>query len=86
MDFDFSDVQQSWREKAQSLGAEFADAAAPGDVVMGAARAGLIDPKADLVAAALAVEGLACSSALPCPNTSSSSFSRNTGSPHREAT
>ena len=63
MDFDFSDVQRSWREKAQALGSEFADDAAPGDVIAGAARVGLIDPKADLVAAALAVEALSCSSA-----------------------
>ena len=51
MDFDFSDVQRSWREKAQALGAEFDDDTAPGDVIAGAARVGLIDPKADLVAA-----------------------------------
>lgn len=63
MDFDFTDVQRSWREKAQALGSELADDVAAGDVVMGAARVGLIDPKADLVAAALAVEALACSSA-----------------------
>jgi alkylation response protein AidB-like acyl-CoA dehydrogenase len=63
MDFDLSDVQRSWREKAQSLGRELADDAAAADVVMGAARAGLLDPQADLVAAALAVEALACESA-----------------------
>jgi len=63
MDFDLTDVQRSWRDKAQALGADLADDAAPGDVIAGAARAGLIDPKADLVAAALAVEALARSSA-----------------------
>src|SRR5581483_11942908 len=63
MDFDPTDVQRSWLEKAQALASELADDAAPGDVVSGAAQAGLIDPKADLVAAALASEALACSSA-----------------------
>jgi hypothetical protein len=63
MDFDLSDVQRSWREKAQSLGRELSVDAPAADVVMGAARAGLLDPQADLVAAALAVEALACESA-----------------------
>jgi alkylation response protein AidB-like acyl-CoA dehydrogenase len=63
VDFDLSDVQRSWREKAQSLGVGLADAAAAADVVAGAARAGLLDPQADLVAAALAVEALAVESA-----------------------
>jgi alkylation response protein AidB-like acyl-CoA dehydrogenase len=63
MDFDLSDVQRSWREKAQSLGRELSADATAADVVMGAARAGLLDPQADLVAAALAVEALACESA-----------------------
>ena len=63
MDFDLTDVQRSWREKAQSLGRELADDAAAADVVTGAARVGLLDPQADLVAAALAVEALACESA-----------------------
>ncbi len=63
MDFDLSDVQRSWREKAQSLGRELSVDAAAADVVMGAARAGLLDPQADLVAAAIAVEALACESA-----------------------
>ena len=63
MDFDLTDVQRSWREKAQALGRALPDDAAAADVVMGAARAGLLDPQADLVAAALAVEALACESA-----------------------
>jgi alkylation response protein AidB-like acyl-CoA dehydrogenase len=63
MDFDLSDVQRSWREKAQSLGRELSADATAADVVIGAARAGLLDPQADLVAAALAVEALACESA-----------------------
>jgi alkylation response protein AidB-like acyl-CoA dehydrogenase len=63
MDFDLSDVQRSWREKAQSLARELAEDAPAADVVMGAARVGLLDPQADLVAAALAVEALASESA-----------------------
>jgi len=63
MDFDPNDVQRSWRDKAQALGIELGDEPAAGDVVTGAARVGLIDPKIDLVSATLAVEALACSSA-----------------------
>jgi alkylation response protein AidB-like acyl-CoA dehydrogenase len=63
VDFEFSDVQRAWREKAQQLGGALAEDAAAGDVVTGAARVGLIDAKADVLAAALAVEVLACSSA-----------------------
>jgi alkylation response protein AidB-like acyl-CoA dehydrogenase len=63
MDFEFTDVQRAWREKAQALGRELAEDAAAADVVMGAARVGLIDPQADLVGASLAVEALACESA-----------------------
>ena len=63
VDFNLTDVQQSWREKAQSLGSDLpGDAAAP-DVVMGAARVGLLDPRADLLAAAVAIETLAYDSA-----------------------
>ena len=62
MDFDWTDVQRSWREKARALGRELADEAAAADVIMGAARVGLIDAAADLVAASLAVEALACES------------------------
>ena len=56
MNFEFNDVQRSWRDKAQALGRELGDDAAAADVVMGAARIGLIDPDADMVAAALAVD------------------------------
>ncbi len=63
MDFDLSDVQLSWREKARGLGRQLAEDAAAADVVRGAARVGLLDTRADLVAAALAVEALASVSA-----------------------
>jgi hypothetical protein len=59
MDFEWTAVQRSWREKAKTLGHELSEEAAAGDVVMGAARVGIIDPQVDLLAAALAVEALA---------------------------
>ena len=62
MDFEWTDVQRSWREKAKALGRELSEDAAAGDVVMGAARVGIIDPEVDLLAAALAVEALASES------------------------
>lgn len=64
MNFEFTEVQRSWRERAQALGRELAADAAAADVVMRAARVGLIDPDADLVAATLAAEALACESAM----------------------
>jgi alkylation response protein AidB-like acyl-CoA dehydrogenase len=63
LDLTLSEVQQSWRAKGQSLGSELSEDPAAGDVVDGAARVGLIDPKADLLSAALATEALACESA-----------------------
>ena len=48
MDFDWTEVQRSWREKAKALGRELAEDAAAADVVMGAARVGIIDPEVDL--------------------------------------
>src|SRR2546425_11891714 len=63
MDFDCSDVQRAWRDKGRSLGRELSEDAVAADVVMGAARVGLLDARADLVAAALAVEALAAESA-----------------------
>ena len=62
MDFELTDVQASWRGKGESLGRELARDASAADVVKGAARAGLLDPKADLVAVAVAVEAMACES------------------------
>ena len=59
MDFEWTEVQRSWREKAKAFGRELAEDAAAADVVMGAARVGIIDRDADLLAVALAVEALA---------------------------
>ena len=59
MDFDLSDVQSAWREKGAALGRELAGDAAAGSVVMGAAREGLLDPAAELMSIAVAVEAMA---------------------------
>src|SRR5688572_32443216 len=59
MEFNFSEVQLSFKTRGESLGKELPEDAAAADVVMGAARVGLIDPRADLLAVALAVEGVA---------------------------
>jgi alkylation response protein AidB-like acyl-CoA dehydrogenase len=59
MEFNFSDVQLSFKARGESLGKELPEDAAAADVVMGAARVGLIDPRGDLLATVLAVEGLA---------------------------
>src|SRR6476659_9358816 len=63
MDFNLTAVQLSWKSRAASLGRDLPPAATAADVIAGAARAGLIDPAIDLLAAALAVEALACESA-----------------------
>jgi acyl-CoA dehydrogenase len=63
MDFNLSDVQQSWKSKATALGHDLPVAAPASDVIMGAGRVGLIDPRIDLLAAVVAVEALACESA-----------------------
>jgi alkylation response protein AidB-like acyl-CoA dehydrogenase len=63
MEFNLTDVQQSWRAKAASLGRDLPAAAPAGDVIMGAARVGLIDPQIDLLAAVVAVEAMAEESA-----------------------
>ena len=63
MDFNLTDIQRSWRAKAHSLSADLPGDAAAADVIMGAARVGLVDPRADLLAASVAVEALAYDSA-----------------------
>jgi alkylation response protein AidB-like acyl-CoA dehydrogenase len=63
MDFDLSDLQLSWQQKAQLLGRDLAADVSAGGVVMGAARVGLLDPRIDLLSAAVAVEALAEESA-----------------------
>jgi alkylation response protein AidB-like acyl-CoA dehydrogenase len=59
VNFDLSDVQAEWREKAAALGRQIGrDATAPA-IVNGAARTGLLDPAGDLSAVMVAVETLA---------------------------
>jgi alkylation response protein AidB-like acyl-CoA dehydrogenase len=59
MDFDLTEVQAAWKAKGSALGKDLPIDAAAGDVVMGAARVGLLDPNVDLLALAVAVEALA---------------------------
>ncbi|MBI4265847.1 MAG: hypothetical protein HY657_15840 [Acidobacteria bacterium] len=62
MNFDLTDVQASWQAKGASLGRELARDSAAAAVVMGAARVGLLDPRADLLAVAVAVDAMASQS------------------------
>jgi alkylation response protein AidB-like acyl-CoA dehydrogenase len=59
VNFDLTDVQAAWKGKGAALGKDLPVDAAAGDVVMGAARLGLLDPNVDLLALAVAVEALA---------------------------
>ena len=59
MDFDLSEVQAAWQLKGAALGREVAGDPVAASVVMGAAREGLLDPRADLLAVAAAAEAMA---------------------------
>jgi alkylation response protein AidB-like acyl-CoA dehydrogenase len=59
MRFDLSDVQSSWRSKGEALGRELGVDATAADAVMGAARVGLLERRADLMSIAAAVEAVA---------------------------
>ena len=59
MNFDLSAVQASWRAKGESLGREVAEGPVAASVVQRAAREGLLDPRADLLAVAVAAEAMA---------------------------
>ena len=63
MEFNLTEVQRSWREKGHALGRDLPAETAAADVITGAARVGLLDPRIDLLAAAVAVEALAYDSA-----------------------
>ena len=65
MNFALSDVQRAWREKATDLGRELPAQTAAADVVAAAARTGLLDPAADLLAVLVACDALASESAAP---------------------
>lgn len=62
MNFDLTDVQAAWKEKGTALGRDLAGDPAAAAVAMGAARVGLLDPNADLLAAAVATEAMAYAS------------------------
>ena len=59
MHFDLTEVQAAWRDKGAALGRDIAGDAAAATVIQGAARAGLLDPSAEFLSVALAVEALA---------------------------
>jgi alkylation response protein AidB-like acyl-CoA dehydrogenase len=62
VNFDLTEVQRSWRDRGTTLGRDIAPDAAAATVVAGAARTGLLDPAADLLAVAVATEALASES------------------------
>jgi alkylation response protein AidB-like acyl-CoA dehydrogenase len=59
MRFDLTDVQASFKAKGETLGRDLGLDATAADAVMGAARAGLLERRADLVSIAAAVEAVA---------------------------
>jgi len=59
MDFNVSDMQLAWQARAHELGKALASDASADDVIRAAAAAGLVQTNPDLLAAAVAVEGLA---------------------------
>ena len=59
MDFDLTTVQSAWREKGAALGRDVARDADATGVIQGAGRVGLLDPAADLLAMAVAVDSMA---------------------------
>jgi alkylation response protein AidB-like acyl-CoA dehydrogenase len=63
VEFNLSDVQQSWRERGRALGRDLAAGAAASDVIAAAARAGLLASDADLLAVAVCVDAIATESA-----------------------
>jgi alkylation response protein AidB-like acyl-CoA dehydrogenase len=59
VDFELGTVELSWREKGGGLGRDVTRDPAAATVILGAARVGLLDPAADLLAVAVAVEAIA---------------------------
>lgn len=62
MRFDLTDVQAAWESRARTLARALARDASAGDAIMGAARAGLLDPAADLLSVAVSAQALAAGS------------------------
>jgi alkylation response protein AidB-like acyl-CoA dehydrogenase len=63
MDFTLSAQQLATQEQAQAFARELSPRAAASDIVVDAARAGLLDPRLDLLAVVVAVEAVAWESA-----------------------
>jgi alkylation response protein AidB-like acyl-CoA dehydrogenase len=63
MDFNLSDSQDAWQQKAQSFARELPAGAGASEIIAAAARAGLVDPHADLLSSAVVVEAVAWESA-----------------------
>ena len=59
MRFDLTDVQSSWKSKGETLGRDLGIDATAADAVMGAARVGLLERRADLMSIAAGVEAVA---------------------------
>jgi alkylation response protein AidB-like acyl-CoA dehydrogenase len=59
VDFTLSPSQLEWQQRAQSFARELPTHASALEIVAAAARAGLVDPRADLLASAVAVEAVA---------------------------
>lgn len=62
MQFSLTALELSWRGRAESLARELGADVSPAAVVAAAARAGLLAPEDGLLAAAVAVEAIACES------------------------
>lgn len=63
MDFNLSTQQQEWQRRAQLLARELSPHTDASEMIAAAARAGLVDARADLLSAAVAVEAVAWESA-----------------------
>lgn len=63
MNFNLSESQLNWQERAQALARELSPDAAAKDIVASAARARLVDPRIDLLSAVVAIEAVAWESA-----------------------
>ena len=59
MDFNLSEVQRAWKERAESLARDLPSGVVPEDLIVRAARVGLFDANADLGAAVVAAQTIA---------------------------
>jgi alkylation response protein AidB-like acyl-CoA dehydrogenase len=63
MEFNLPDSHLEWRDRAQALASGLSRRASASEIVAEAVRAGLVDPRADLLAAVVVVEAVAWESA-----------------------